>query len=512
MPAALAAFQSVAETLPAVLEPLVLHNIALCHLLLSRPCVQLFYRNIEKHPAYVPSYNACAFALLTDSPEQAIRLLVQATRVSQHPQTYMLLSKTYKQQGHMAESARAYSVASILSQRLHATSTDLVVRAYAETGDGACFVLHRGAATLLDCLYTDEIAPSHLLLLHQAVMHTPTCPPQPLKAGGSIGFVSEHFRKGSIFSNISPLLKQLSARGEATRCFDVSRGDHDRVQVPGGFSPIDRLGECDVIVCLDGCTGTLAALATAAGTGRCVVDFVGYAHSTGHPAVQYKIVDSTTDPVGKEDVYTERLKRLDPCFLCWEPPEWCHPPVVHKEGLRLLANHNFSKLSDATLDMYRRILDRHPHSSLSFKGSFPPTALQRQRVAHEMARYGDRVKICDSIESGAEYYAFVAGFHLAIDALSYNATVTCLECIYCGVPFVTVTGSTHRSRVATSILKAIGRSDCVFDDIEALVSGVAATASKNLPCREALLSSPLLDHATYATKFMKLIGEMRSGT
>ena len=52
------------------------------------------------------------------------------------------------------------------------------------------------------------------------------------------------------------------------------------------------------------------------------VSYLGYPNTTGLSSINVRLVDSITDPPGPPDTLaTERLVRLDTCFLCYAPPE-----------------------------------------------------------------------------------------------------------------------------------------------------------------------------------------------
>ncbi|MBM4006988.1 MAG: tetratricopeptide repeat protein, partial [Planctomycetes bacterium] len=62
-----------------------------------------------------------------------------------------------------------------------------------------------------------------------------------------------------------------------------------------------------------------------------IISAIGYPNTTGVPAVDWRVVDSITDPPGSEHLCTERLLRLDPCFLCYSPPKEAPEPAMPAE-------------------------------------------------------------------------------------------------------------------------------------------------------------------------------------
>src|SRR5207253_6022335 len=79
---------------------------------------------------------------------------------------------------------------------------------------------------------------------------------------------------------------------------------------------IDRMrrDHLDVAVDLAGWTAGSRLFALAARAAPVQATYLGYPGTTGVPAIDWRIVDSLTDPPGAETLATERLLRLDPCF------------------------------------------------------------------------------------------------------------------------------------------------------------------------------------------------------
>ncbi len=73
----------------------------------------------------------------------------------------------------------------------------------------------------------------------------------------------------------------------------------------------------DILVELSGHSGGHRMLALAARMAPLQVSWLGYPHTTGVPAIDYRIVDDITDPAPKADAYaSETLMRLPESFLC----------------------------------------------------------------------------------------------------------------------------------------------------------------------------------------------------
>ena len=52
------------------------------------------------------------------------------------------------------------------------------------------------------------------------------------------------------------------------------------------------------------------------------MSWLGYPNTTGLSCIDYRVTDSFADPPGQtEHLHSEKLWRLDPCFLCYQPIE-----------------------------------------------------------------------------------------------------------------------------------------------------------------------------------------------
>jgi predicted O-linked N-acetylglucosamine transferase (SPINDLY family) len=97
-----------------------------------------------------------------------------------------------------------------------------------------------------------------------------------------------------------------------------------------------------------------------------------------------------------------------------------------------------------------------------------------------------------------EHLAVIAQADIALDTFPYNGQTTSCECLWMGVPVLTLAGNTHVSRVGHAILHRIGLGDWVAKTIEeysGIAAGVQPEALARLRAgmRARLASSSLLD-------------------
>jgi Flp pilus assembly protein TadD len=240
----------------------------------------------------------------------------------------------------------------------------------------------------------------------------------------------------------------------------------------------------DIAVDLTGHTGLnrLAVLATKPAPVQAT--YMGYAATTGLPVIDYRLVDAHTDPEPDADgLSTERLIRLDPCFLCYTPP--AHAPEVsacpaEASGRIVFASFNtFAKITDEMLGAWARLLREVPGSGLLVKNAGLADPWLCERFRERFARLGGdpaRLETLGETPTEAEHMGLYARVDIALDTFPYHGTTTTLEAMWMGVPVVTLEGDSHVSRVGVSLLRNTGMDDLIARDPASYVEIAARLA------------------------------------
>jgi predicted O-linked N-acetylglucosamine transferase (SPINDLY family) len=279
-----------------------------------------------------------------------------------------------------------------------------------------------------------------------------------------------------------------------------------------------RAERIDVLVELAGHTGGNRLTALASKPAPVIVSAIGYPNTTGLPAVDWRVVDSITDPPGAEAFCTERLLRLDPCFLCYRPPDLDVQPAMPMDGPVTFGSFNNSaKIGAECTALWARVLQAVPGSRLLVKTQTLADPAVQQAIRRRLAEGGvseDRVELIAQASTRAEHLALYGRVHVALDSIPYNGTTTTCEALWMGVPVVALLGDRHASRVSASLLSAAGHPEWVAGDADGLVR-IAASLAGDLPrlasirasLRDELRASPLLDSKAYAQRFHAAIRE-----
>lgn len=283
------------------------------------------------------------------------------------------------------------------------------------------------------------------------------------------------------------------------------------------------------------------------------VTAIGYPNTTGLAAVDWRIVDSITDPpppAGVDDA-VERLARLDPCFLCYRPPADAPEPVPldlafvnadqasieRGQGLVFGSFNALMKLTDAAVALWARVLHALPGATLLLKAA----SLRDQRVRQAtQARFAEagidpaRIHTAQFLPGIAEHLATYSGVHVALDTFPYHGTTTTCEALHMGVPVVSLAPpppeGVHAMRVGASLLSAVGLPDLATPDQDTFVR-VAVNLARDrarlaafrgpgtASLRARLAASPLRDEPGYGRRLGDLLErlwadwcERRAGT
>jgi predicted O-linked N-acetylglucosamine transferase (SPINDLY family) len=371
-----------------------------------------------------------------------------------------------------------------------------------------------------------------------------TIPPQPPFTNSKdvgrplrIGYISPDLREHSVAYFFEPLLAARESGGLTHHCYFTSRRA-DRVTAhlrsradswtdAATLSNADliakiRHDQIDILFDLGGYSAGSRPEVFAARAAPIQINFIGWAQSTGIPAMDYRLVDALTDPAGTDKHTTEQLLRLDPCFLCYKPPAAAplprsaptqHSALSTQHSPTAFASFNaITKIGPAVLDAWAAILTRVPDSTLLLKAWGLEDPACGQRIAADLASRGInpvRIQTRGKTADNSSHLALYNEIDIALDTFPYNGTTTTCESLWMGVPVIGLAGDSHLSRVGLSLLTCIGLPELVaptVDDYIHLAANLAKdparlAAINGDPLRNRLRASPLCDQASFASRF-----------
>ena len=393
-------------------------------------------------------------------------------------------------------------------------------------------------SNLVYCLNFDsDLSPAAVLAEH-ACWGMAHAPPQaasgfaPRRPGRlRIGYVSPDFRDHSVDCFFEPLLRHHDRATVESFCYaNVARPDAVTARLQGladhwrnilgvgdaeVASQIRRDG-IDLLVDLAGHTSGNRLTLFAYRPAPIQATWLGYPNRTGVSTIDYRLVDTITDPMGAaEPPASEQLVRLPDGFLCYQPPEGApaptEPPSSRNGFVTFGSFNNPSKLSLPTLKCWARILISVPGSRLLLKGqSFADTGT-RDLFLERLVACGvspECVTLLPQTATTAAHLALYDQIDIALDPFPYNGTTTSCEALWMGVPVICLRGDRHAARVGASLLTHAGLPDLIADHVDdyiglaqALAADVMRRAALRQGLRAQLAGSKLCDARAFARKF-----------
>ena len=249
-------------------------------------------------------------------------------------------------------------------------------------------------------------------------------------------------------------------------------------------------------------------------------NYLGYPATTGLAEIDYRIVDSLTDPAGSDSHACEKLVRIDPSFLCYRPPD--DPPDVgpaRPTGPITFGSFNSApKINRAVIAAWARLLNQTPGSRLLLKAlEFYDEALSPDVLRRFDAAGVDpaRIQVHRVKWTFREHLETYRDIDIALDPFPYNGTTTSFESLFMGVPVVTLRGDRHVSRVSAAILTNLGLPEFIAageDDYISIAKSLADEPARRAELRSTLrprlLASTLCDGPVLASRLSAAIRTM----
>lgn len=201
------------------------------------------------------------------------------------------------------------------------------------------------------------------------------------------------------------------------------------------------------------------------------------------------------------------------CYSMWKPyPRPADEPPCAKNGyITFGCFNNFSKVTDAMLELWRDILQRVPNSRLLLKHKLFDSAEGREWTMKRLHRLEFPVERVDFQGFSEEYLKCYRQVDIALDTFPYAGGLTTVEALMMGVPVVTKYGNRHGTRFGLSFLSNLGLTELAAADDAGYMERVVMLAQnmdvltflhKNL--RRMLQTSPLMDGYSYCRDVEKV--------
>jgi predicted O-linked N-acetylglucosamine transferase (SPINDLY family) len=221
--------------------------------------------------------------------------------------------------------------------------------------------------------------------------------------------------------------------------------------------------EIDVLVDLAGPTADARPDVLAFHPAPVQVAYLGYAGSTGCAYMDYLIADETVIPEDHKPHYAEKVLYLPGCYLPTDPevvisertPTRAEMQLPEEGFVFCSFNHDY-KINPPIFDTWMRILTQVESSVLWLMKLNSVAEANLLREAQKRGIPRERIGFASRVPSISDHLARYRIPGLFLDTNPYNAHSTATDVLRAGLPVLTLEGNSFQSRVATSIVRAIG--------------------------------------------------------
>ncbi len=344
-----------------------------------------------------------------------------------------------------------------------------------------------------------------------------------------VGYLSADFYQHATTTLIAELL-ELHDRSRF-ELFGYSIGHNDgsamRQRIAGSFDKFvdlrmegDRHAAClikqdrlDILIDLKGYTDGARTQILAHRPAPIQVNYLGYPGTMGAGFVDYIVADRVVAPFEHAAHFDERIVHLPHCYqpndnrraIAAVPPRTeCGLP---EDGFVFCCFNNPYKFTSQIFAIWMRLLRGAPNSVLWL---FEPNKYVADNLRGEAAAAGidPRRIVFAPLVPSPHHIARMTLADLFLDTLPVNAHTTASEALWAGLPVLTCIGEAFVSRVAASLLEAVGLPNLVTSslaDYEALALALAHDRPRLASLKARLLAnratSPLFDTARYTRNF-----------
>jgi len=226
------------------------------------------------------------------------------------------------------------------------------------------------------------------------------------------------------------------------------------------------------------------------------VNYLGYAGTLGQEYCDYIVSDPFVIPEESRADYAEKVVYLPDSFLVNDAgrkisartPSRAEAALPEKGFVFCCFNQAY-KITPDVFDVWMRLLRQVDDSVLWLSCGNAHTVKNLCREAQARGVDPDRLVFALRVPLNEDHLARVRLADLFLDTLYYNAHTTAADALWVGVPVLTRPGATFASRVAGSLLGAIGLPELIttsLEDYESLALQLARDPARLAALRQKL--------------------------
>jgi protein O-GlcNAc transferase len=252
------------------------------------------------------------------------------------------------------------------------------------------------------------------------------------------------------------------------------------------------------------------------------VSWLGYPGTLGSDYIDYLVADKTVIPDSMQQYYSEKVAYLPDSYLVDDETRISSSRVYSKSEFGLPENsfvfcsfNNSYKFNGQLLDGWSRILQSVHNSVIWIPENNELFKLNIKKEFQQRKIDGTRIIFSKRLENISDHLVRISLADLFLDTYPFNAHSTGIDSLKAGVPIVTLIGNSFASRVAASLLNAIGLPELIAstqDQYEALAIELALNPDKlsaiKLKLAKNKLTEPLFNTPLFTRNLESLYTKM----
>lgn len=245
--------------------------------------------------------------------------------------------------------------------------------------------------------------------------------------------------------------------------------------------------------------------------------FLGFPGTSGASFMDYIIGDPIVTPLENAEHFAEKIAQMP---VCYQPNDRQRPlprPMhradagLPEDAVVLCGFNQPYKISPEVMDVWCGLLNDIPNAVLwllDWHTQARPNLereFQKRGVPSHRVYWAPRLDLADHISR-------LSLADIFIDTWPCNAHTTASDALWAGVPVVTFLGEAFASRVASSLLHAVGLDELICDDLSSYqdtIKSLAQDLQRRAALREMLVrardTAPLFDSERFTRDYEALI-------
>ena len=238
------------------------------------------------------------------------------------------------------------------------------------------------------------------------------------------------------------------------------------------------------------------------------IAYLGYPGTSGAPYIDYLIADDFVVPHDNREHYSEAVVYLPDCFQANDDRRVISEPGPDRAQAGLpeaafvfCSFNNCYKITPPVFEVWCRLLRARQDSVLWLLADSEVARRNLRQTAADRGVDPNRLVFAGRVR----YEDHLARLRLAdlfLDTFPFNAGTTASDALWAGLPLVTCSGQAFASRMAGSLLRAIGLTELVtasIDDYERLALRLASVPGE-LTALRTRLAANRTTHALFMTE------------